>query len=71
MGDQNKKSSTVPFDEEAVKKYLDGCITHWRTKRITEMKQGPAANKEVVDMCVYYIDAFQSVRVSLFGELKP
>lgn len=44
--------------------YLDGCIRTWRKKQT----DGP---KHIADMSVYYIDAFQSVRVSYFGELLP
>ena len=45
---------TVDFTEENVKEYLDDCIAYWRN-----------ANK---DYSVYYLDAYQSVRISLFGE---
>lgn len=44
--------------------YLDGCIRGWREKR----EKGP---EHIAGMAVYYIDAFQSVRVSYFGELLP
>ena len=50
---------TVPFTEEAVKAYLDGAIRRWR--KLRDQSYNPAA--------VYYIDAFQSVRSSLFDEL--
>lgn len=49
---------TIPFNKEDVKKYLDECIKYWRKEHLN--------NKE---MARYYIDAFQSVRVSLFNEL--
>ena len=48
----------VDFTEDAVKEYLDECITHWRGCAPTEMRQ-------------FSIDAFQNVRVSIFGELLP
>ncbi len=48
----------VAFTEEAVKEYLDMCITRWRKNPQHEMR-------------AYYVDAFQKVRVSLFGELLP
>lgn len=48
----------VDFREEAVKEYLDGAIRHWRKVRDEEDSQKAA----------YYVDAFQSVRISLFGE---
>lgn len=50
---------TVEFTEEAVKKYLDEAIRHARRER----------DLEESSIAVFYIDAFQSVRVSLFGEL--
>lgn len=42
------------------KQYLDNCIRHWR-------KQKRDGNKTAK----YYIDAYQSCRLSLFGELLP
>lgn len=64
---------------DAIKEYLDNAITKWRTKR-EESKKGYLQallrteeiefDKELlISSC--YIDAFQSVRVSLFGELLP
>jgi hypothetical protein len=50
-------SETVDFTEESVKAYLDECIEHSRQLE-DETKR------------LYYTDAYQSVRVSLFGELK-
>ncbi len=50
---------TVDFTEDAVKEYLDKCISHWRR------------NAPPSDMRAHYVDAFQSVRVSIFGELLP
>lgn len=46
-------------DLEEVKNYLDKCIVYWRDKRDNE-------NSEVAK---YYIDAFQSARISIFDEL--
>lgn len=48
---------TVPFEDEAVKQYLDKCIRYWR-------KQSP-------EFAFYYIDAYQSIREVLFGEQLP
>lgn len=48
---------TVPFTEEAVKAYLDESILYWRGCQH--------------EMAAYYMDAFQSVRMSLFGEVLP
>lgn len=58
-------AETVEFTEEAVKEYLDGAIRLWRQER--EM----AEVSEARVMFAYYIDAFQSVRTSLFGETLP
>lgn len=50
---------TIELTEDAIKEYLDKCITIWRKKR----------DNEPCDYAKYYIDAFQSVRMSLFNEL--
>lgn len=47
------------FDEDVVKDYLDTCIKHWRKRR--EFRG--------YEYAIYYIDAYQSMRNSLFGEL--
>ncbi len=55
--------ATVPFNEADVKNYLDRNIKYWRKEReqtVTEVNDYVAA-------C--YIDAYQSMRYSLFGEL--
>lgn len=52
-------ANKVYWTRKAVKAYLDGVITHWRMcDAAPEMRS-------------HYIDAYQSVRVSLFGELLP
>jgi len=50
----------VEFTEKAVQEYLDEAIRLAR-------KQREAGRPEAV----YYVDAFQSVRISLLGELLP
>ena len=45
---------------EGIKNYLDNSIHHWRNQ---ERNQSTIAR--------YYIDAYQSVRMSIFGELFP
>ncbi len=45
--------------EEEIKDYLDQCIYYWRDP-----------NEEHKYMAKYYIDAFQSIRLFIFGELK-
>jgi hypothetical protein len=51
-------NNVVHFSEAEVKKYLDGCIRYWRKKKA-----------DGSSIAIYYIDAFQSMRVSVFGEL--
>ena len=59
------KNDIIKFAEKNVKDYLDGCITVWRDKR-DDMKN----SKEERLIAIYYIDAYQSVRMSLFDEQK-
>lgn len=56
------QNANVEFEEKAVKTYIDDCITFWRKKRDEEgdMEKAPC-----------YIDAFQSMRMSIFGETLP
>lgn len=56
----NKKDKVINFTRKDIKEYLDKCIDYWRTQR----------DKKNNGIAKYYIDAFQSVRTSLFGELK-
>ena len=53
-----EEKETVEFTEVAVKQYLDEAIRHWRRRR----------DLEGSSKAVFYVDALQSVRVSLFGE---
>lgn len=46
-------------DLEEIKQYLDKAIDSWRKK-----------DNEKNEIAKYYIDAFQSVRISIFGERK-
>jgi len=56
----------IPFTEEDVMGYLDKSIKFWRKKRkIANQLHKPAA----VKIAEYYVDAFQSARVTLFGEV--
>ena len=59
--DKGEKScaSAVPFTQEDVRKYLDTCIVFWRKKC--------DSGGEGAEMAGYYVDAYQSVRESLFG----
>jgi hypothetical protein len=53
--------SAQQLEKDKVKEYLDSCIVFWR-KKLDEEKDSSA---------VYYVDAFQSMRTSLFGETLP
>ena len=57
MSKESKK--TVSFTKKEVQKYLDECIKFWRRER----------DENNSKIAVYYIDAFQSVRISIFGKL--
>lgn len=51
-------SERVEFTEEAVKSYLDVAIRLWRKNKSPVLR-------------AHYVDAFQSVRSSLFGGILP
>lgn len=55
---------TIPFIEKDIKEYLDKAIKHWKIEKIYAME----GQERLIASC--YIDAFQSVRMTLFGELK-
>lgn len=58
----------VPFTEKDIKLYLDGCIKLWREKR--DYTNGLGIKEvEERELAPFYIDAYQSVRTSLFNEL--
>lgn len=57
---------TVEFTEEAIQDYLDNAIRAWRTQR--DRAHGPEGDTAQRIMAEHYVDAFQSVRTSLFGE---
>lgn len=72
-------NDTVRFTEKAVKEYLDECIVFWREKKV-KAEKSRRVNIGVADVddmdaiqdilvAKCYIDAYQSVRTSLFGEL--
>ena len=53
-----------------IKIYLDECITAWRSVR--EHTTGhEAGDKDALRTARCYIDAFQSVRMTIFDELLP
>jgi len=57
MADNN---TVIPLEETSVKAYLDAAISFWRKK-----------NADGIEYAIYYVDAFQSVRMSIFGEALP
>lgn len=62
-------SEMVSFTETDVMAYLDKAIEFWRRKR-DEAPFTPEGSKLSL-MAAHYVDAFQSVRVSLFGDRLP
>jgi len=62
--------STVPFTEKDIKTYLDDCIVFWRNKQ-DNISIHKNEDIRAYSMAEHYIDAFQSMRMSLFGELLP
>ena len=54
----------IPFTEEDVKKHLDNVIERWRDIRDDTEKE---SRERFAATC--YIDAYQSVKLVLFGEL--
>ena len=66
------KNDTIPFLSDQVKLYLDNCIDYWRQKRDEPLAK-PLNIHELVNriIAICNIDCFQSVRTSLFGDLKP
>lgn len=59
------KNGTVKFTKKDVKEYLNNCINYWRKRRDNEAKW-----TEEHYIAKSYVDAFQSIKISLFGELK-
>jgi hypothetical protein len=73
---------TIPLNDIEIKEYLDSVIINWRKRkkesedilkeiRSTEWSRMAGQYEEKILVASCYIDAFQSVRVSLFGELLP
>lgn len=59
---EKHKRGTIPFTENQVIVYLDRCILHWREEL------NKVNNRDRVLMVTHYLDAFQSMRMTLFGE---
>ncbi len=54
------KLNKIPFKQKEVKKHLDKLIRYWRKVKLD--KTDPLS-----DCAMYYVDAYQSIRTSLFG----
>ena len=61
------KKTTIPFEKATIKEYLDRSIRYWSKKRKEEEYDLDIEER----VAGYYIDAFQSVRMTLFGEPLP
>ena len=53
------KTKRVPFTRSAIRKYLDDCIDFWHRQ-----------DEEGWEPSEFYIDVYESVRMSIFGNLK-
>jgi hypothetical protein len=51
--------------EEKLKSFLDNSIRYWRKKK----QEAGTPNEHLTASC--YVDAYQSVRVSMFNEVLP
>ena len=60
-----EKGSLVPLTQEGLTEYLDACVRSWRQRRDS------AESAAERDMAAYYVDAFQSMRISVLGSLLP
>ena len=59
-----EKPRTIKFDRKAIKAYCDRLIMRWREKRDRAIRM---RKEEDIFIAKCYVDAFQSVRISLFG----
>lgn len=57
----------IPFSRKAVRDYLDECIRFWRA----HIKGERGDDHPYRQFAHIYVDAYQSMRVSLFGEELP
>ncbi len=58
-------ASDEVLTKQEVQEYLDKCIRKWRQERDS------GKSEQTRSVAIYYVDAFQSVRISLLGELLP
>ncbi len=60
-----RTGGTLKFRRKAVLEYLDAMIGIWRARR------DESGGGEAYQLAVHYVDAYQSVRSSLFGSTLP
>jgi hypothetical protein len=58
----------LEFSKESILQYLDKCIDFWREQK--KLHQSKRVSNLTTNETVCYIDAFQSVRTSIFGGSK-
>lgn len=63
----------LQMNEEQILGYLDNAIKNWRerVKHASAKQKNDPIYEENLLISRCYVDAFQSMRVSLFGELLP
>lgn len=61
-GEYGMKMDMVKFTKKDVREYLETTIRFWRNYRDN------AVNRDHKVMATYYVDAYQSVHMSLFGK---
>ena len=63
----DKTGDVLEFTKEAIGKHLDGCIKYWRKR---QNRPGPPIRSQPQSelMAVCYIDAYQSMRITIFRE---
>lgn len=59
-------SKDVVITKKDIAEYFDDVIRHWRKKR-----DDPATGPGERSIAVCYVDAYQSARMSLLGEMLP
>lgn len=58
----------INFSRIDILEHIDKCIDYWRNQKVCV--QTERVNNLIESNCDCYIDAYQSMRMSLFGSLK-
>ena len=58
------REALKPMNVWEIRSYIDGCVNRWRDIKADE-------NHELNSVALYYVDAYQSARASIFGKLLP